>query len=41
MGMADECGNVKMHKKNLKAMVMERLDFSRQMTDEEIKDIID
>ncbi len=41
MDMADECGNVQMHKKNLKAMVMERLDFSRQMTDEEIKDIID
>lgn len=34
-------GNMEMHKKNLKAMVLKRLDFSRQMSDEEIKEIID
>ncbi len=33
--------NVERHKKKLKAMVFERLDFSRQMSDEEIKEIID
>lgn len=34
-------GNMETHKKKLREMVLKRLDFSRQMSDEEIKEIID